>query len=84
MYIKEVLEKDTSTGTLVEYSGYCMIRLLADSIDPPSYPHSEDFSADWAFGEYDHDHPGKRPSNSYYISAAHDYLARAGLGRRDV
>ena len=82
--IKELSELSKDKKLLTEYSGYCMIYLIANIMGPKTHPVDEDMLADAAFFEYDYAYRDNRPPNGYYIRAAHDYLRKAGIGSHDI
>ena len=76
MRIKEIFDVSGENSFLMDISGYCIINLIAIQIDPPPHPINEDNTVDYAFYEYDYGNSSWRPSNAFYIKAAHDYMER--------
>ena len=73
--IKEMSENKEGKKELIQYSGYCIINLIANKIEPDFIPIEESNLVDSTFSEYDFSYRDNRQNNDYYIEAAHNYLS---------
>ena len=82
-HIIDICESTEEKRNLLEYSGYCVIILIAGRIEQSALPANEESEkVDYAFLEYDHGNRKKRPPNSHYINAVNQYLKRNGWGQQ--
>ncbi len=75
--IKEISESNKGKRELVQFSGYCMINLIANQIEKTTQPINENVLVNNVFVEYDYENRNNRPPNNYFINAAHSYLERS-------